>query len=774
VRRCLNYIGLAMLTAFLVPAVVVAAQSPKGAAPGRLIDAPDGQSRMEQLSIEPGLAPALLAVPLESSLRIEDWPVAPGSRRTVVVTRHDVYAADAKIVAIDGGKEVEIPRSKLVFLWGTAEGDGATAVLITVDPETAAVSGSSMTTDGSFDLMAPSAERAGQLLARDGALRKADAEGQGFQCGFGDLPKDPARAALRAARLATSVPQVLSSMHSAVIAVDTDNEFMGTKFSNSTTNATNYIAQVFAGVTAIYERDLFVRLLQGYTVLRLSTTPDPYVQNAGGNADGPKLDEVSAFWNTNYTGVKRALVVMLSGKQPASGGWSGIAWIGGLCDPYTGVSFSQVFRTGLTAGSGDFQLVGHEMGHNFGSEHTHCTDTSATAGIQPIDFCYSAECGASWNPASGQVCPANFTISPANGAPINNVRGTLMSYCHLLAGCAVTNVFHPLSISLEVGPDIDAAVNQCIFTIGNPAPTFTSISPISGTASGGTAVTITGTNFRSPASVVFADLGGGKAATGVVVVNPTTITATTPAHTAGLTDVAVMNPDQQTGTLRNAYTYLGGPPPVTATGISPNGGTTAGGTAVTITGTNFVAPATVTMGGTAATAVVVASANMITATAPAHAAGIVDVVVQSNAQTATLASGYFYIAPVPPGRFYTLSPCRLVDTRNPTGGLGLGGPALVASTRRNFTLTGVCGIPTTAKAISVNLTVTGAAAPGFLSLFPGNGIVPATSNINFSIGQTRANNAVVLLATDGNGSLAVLNGAVGTTHFILDVNGYFQ
>ena len=57
---------------------------------------------------------------------------------------------------------------------------------------------------------------------------------------------------------------------------------------------------------------------------------------------------------------------------------------------------------------------------------------------------------------------------------------------------------------------------------------------------------------------------------------------------------------------------------------------------------------------------------------------------------------------------------------------------------------------------------------------PGDGLAPATSNINFSVGQTRANNAVVLLATNGAGSLATLNGAAGTVHFILDVNGYFQ
>ena len=211
---------------------------------------------------------------------------------------------------------------------------------------------------------------------------------------------------------------------------------------------------------------------------------------------------------------------------------------------------------------------------------------------------------------------------------------------------------------------------------------------------------------------------------------------------------------------------------MTVTAISPSAGTTAGGTAVTITGTNFLAPATVTLGGTAATAVSVVDSTTITATTPPHAAGAVDVVVQSNTQSATLTNGYVYSTPA---RFYTLPPCRLIDTRYPATPDGLGGPVLASSpSQRSFTLTNVCGIPPTATALSVNVTVEQQTAPGFLSLFPGNGNPPPTSSINFAVGQTRANNAMVILATDGTGVLRVLNGAAGTVHFILDVNGYLE
>lgn len=89
-----------------------------------------------------------------------------------------------------------------------------------------------------------------------------------------------------------------------------------------------------------------------------------------------------------------------------------------------------------------------------------------------------------------------------------------------------------------------------------PTPTVTAVSPTSGTTAGGTSVTITGTGFENGATVTF----GTNSATNVTVVNSTTITATTPAGTAGLADVTVTNTSAQVGTLANAYTYVVPPP----------------------------------------------------------------------------------------------------------------------------------------------------------------------------------------------------------------------
>ncbi len=126
----------------------------------------------------------------------------------------------------------------------------------------------------------------------------------------------------------------------------------------------------------------------------------------------------------------------------------------------------------------------------------------------------------------------------------------------------------------------------------------------------------------------------------------------------------------------------------------------------------------------------------------------------------------------PPGLgFHTLTPCRLVDTRNAAGTYG--GPALEAAIARVFPLAGQCGIPPSARAVSVNVTVTAATAQGNLRLSPGGLPTPLVSTINYLAGQTRANNAVAPL--NALGELAVYcSQASGTAHFVLDVNGYFE
>ncbi|MDQ5871652.1 MAG: hypothetical protein M3547_05540, partial [Acidobacteriota bacterium] len=120
--------------------------------------------------------------------------------------------------------------------------------------------------------------------------------------------------------------------------------------------------------------------------------------------------------------------------------------------------------------------------------------------------------------------------------------------------------------------------------------------------------------------------------------------------------------------------------------------------------------------------------------------------------------------------FYTLSPCRLFDTRDAAGPNG--GPALGPRTQREFPIALRCGLPATARAVALNVTTAGATDYGYLVLFPGN-YAPFTSTLNFRPGQTRANNAVIGVTPIGGVSVGAGQFS-GPVHVIVDISGYFE
>ncbi len=93
-----------------------------------------------------------------------------------------------------------------------------------------------------------------------------------------------------------------------------------------------------------------------------------------------------------------------------------------------------------------------------------------------------------------------------------------------------------------------------------------------------------------------------------------------------------------------------------------------------------------------------------------------------------------------------------------------------AAVLRDFPITGQCGIPSTAKAVSFNFTVTTTLGPGFLLVFPAGNPVPTVSTLNYLAGQTVSNAAIVPLGSNG-----AISAAPGVSGFdlIIDVNGYY-
>lgn len=120
--------------------------------------------------------------------------------------------------------------------------------------------------------------------------------------------------------------------------------------------------------------------------------------------------------------------------------------------------------------------------------------------------------------------------------------------------------------------------------------------------------------------------------------------------------------------------------------------------------------------------------------------------------------------------FQPLSPCRVLDTRNPPGF------PLTSGWTDFVLLAGQCGVPWSAKAVSVNITAVNPTGSGEMVFWPANLPRPIASAISFQAGQNRANNAILGLATDGLGDLAVTPfvAGSGTVHLVVDVNGYFQ
>ncbi len=174
----------------------------------------------------------------------------------------------------------------------------------------------------------------------------------------------------------------------------------------------------------------------------------------------------------------------------------------------------------------------------------------------------------------------------------------------------------------------------------------------------------------------------------------------------------------------------------------------------------------------------ISSAITIVATAPATSGNITNTATvaatQADPDTANNTASVSTTVHLDSLSYYTLPPCRVADTRNAPNG-PLAGPALSAQAVRVFpVLTSPCGVPSSAKAIAVNVAVTGPTAAGNLRLFPAGPATPVIATINYSAGATRANNAVVSLSAAGELAVYCAQAAGTSAHFILDVNGYFK
>ena len=292
--------------------------------------------------------------------------------------------------------------------------------------------------------------------------------------------------------------------------------------------------------------------------------------------------------------------------------------------------------------------------------------------------------------AAPTVTSVSPTAGPTTGGTSVTITGTAFTNATAVkfgaTNATTFTVNSATSITAIAPAEAAATVDVTVTTVGGTSatsaadhyayvtgPAVTGINPPAGPTAGGTSVTITGANFTGATAVRF----GTTNATTFTVSSATSITATAPAHTAGIVDVAVTTAGGTSPTSpTDQYAYLGIP---TVTGVSPTSGPAAGGTTVTITGTNLADPPEVDFGNTPAT-VVTDSLTSITATAPAGSPGTVDVTVKTPGGTsaASPADHYTYNAPTPaasPGAGPAVAAPPAVAGGSPTTETSNGGTA---------------------------------------------------------------------------------------------------
>ena len=302
-----------------------------------------------------------------------------------------------------------------------------------------------------------------------------------------------------------------------------------------------------------------------------------------------------------------------------------------------------------------------------------------------------------------------------------------------------------------------------------PVPAVTGVAPNSGVTTGGTSVVITGTNLGSATDVSF----GVTSAFGSCTSNTaTSITCTSPAGSVGTVDVTVATAGGTSATSSaDNFSYVTAP---TVTGVSPVSGPTTGGTSVVITGTSFTGTTAVAFGTNGTMTYTVDSNTQITATAPAGAAGVVDVRVTNGVAQSAINS---------PNDHFTYVAAPTVTGISPSTGLAAGGDPVVitgtnltAATAVHFganlgtacgynTATSItCNSPAGTGTVNVTVTTVGGTSAALVADQFTYIQVPAVTSVSPSAGPTAGGDIVTIAGTNLASATSVHFGAnLGTS-----------
>ncbi len=356
---------------------------------GEIADAAGpGPGGSVRLSVVPALYEAWNA---SDEVIVERFPLSDGREMTLRLSRFEALAPDATIVVATPEGERPLPRPAMTLWGGSADEDPSLRVYLAVTAER--LDGLVWSDQHTFVITSGPEDRVMPTVIYD--MREMPEEFLGLTGG--------GCSALRAPNVTLPAEQAAGVRGSppcriAMIAIETDHETLAA-YQGNTAMATEYLTRLMGAVSQVYFADVNMRLQIPY--LRLWADPnDPWDQTDM----GPQLDQFRSHWATNMRGVRRTLAHYLTFR----GLGGGVAWVGTICDYDWGFGLSSGVGGGFpyplqnnNNRNWPIFVTAHELGHNFGSLHTHDGYTP------PIDGCGNGDC-------------------------TNANLGTIMSYCH---GC---------------------------------------------------------------------------------------------------------------------------------------------------------------------------------------------------------------------------------------------------------------------------------------------------------------------------------------------------
>ena len=401
---------------------------------------------------------------------VGDFPLPGGLRVDLELSAFEVVKPGARFV---DGAEPYVPPAMRHYHGAVAGEPGSRAYLWLRDGRIGgfvALSGVLVEDSSGLFLFGPRSPRFGEGESRDlvAAAYVPSVDGaQPFCHGaeLADFGRDFDRRDPGPAGVASDTQMVAS------VAIDATSQFHRA-FGNMA-DATAYVESLIGAVSTIYENEVNCQIQIGF--LRIfSAEPDPYSDDGD---TGVLINELASEWTTNAAvkDLPRAATHLLT-RNTAIGGR---AWLEALCNKSSGYGVSGLGATYVYPNPNytwDADVVSHELGHNFGSPHTHCY-------VPAIDHCYNKEA----------TCYAG---------PVEPIVGTIMSYCHLVSsknlvfGQRVIDVIRPaieaaicivpasttctpsvtvLSAPVKVAPSADATIDWKVGDRNCPDLTHTSV-----------------------------------------------------------------------------------------------------------------------------------------------------------------------------------------------------------------------------------------------------------------------------------------------------------